>query len=671
MNDSIEKKIEELRNEIRKHDYLYYVLAQPEISDYEYDQLYKELEKLEQEYPLFITPDSPTQRVASDISNKFKSVEHRTPMLSLSNSYNQGDLIDFDRRVQENLGIQNVEYVVEPKIDGASISIIYKNGKLTTGVTRGDGEIGEDITNNIKTIRSIPLKIDIEKIKRYDLSDIEVRGEVFMEIDAFNKLNKEREKEGEKLFVNPRNSTAGTLKLLDPKLVAKRPLNIFVYYLISYSDELETHFENLSILKSLGFKVNDYNKLCKDIKEVIEYCDEMEKVRDDLPYEIDGMVIKVNSLNQQKSLGFIARSPRWAIAYKFKAKEAITKVRKIVWQVGRTGTLTPVAELEPVYLAGSTISRATLHNIEEIERKDIRKGDTVVIEKGGDVIPKVTAVVIEERPNNSSKTIAPVKCPTCGSNLFKPENEVAIYCENSECPAQIKGRIEYFASRNAMDIVGLGEALVSTLVDRGFLKSIADIYELYRYKDELMKLEKLGKKSVENLLSAIEKSKERPFEKVLFAIGIRYVGEVAAQKLAEHFVNIDKLISASEEEIQSIYEIGPSISQSVRKFFSDEHNLKIIEKLRETGLKFSLDESTKKNTKLQNLTFVITGTLSSMSREEAKEKIIAAGGKVASSVSKNTDYVVVGENPGSKFEKAKELELKILNEDELLKMLEN
>lgn len=672
MTESVENKIQRLRDEINRYDYYYYVLAQPLISDEDYDKLYKELEKLEAENPHLITPDSPTQRVGKDLTKEFKPVNHLVPMLSLTNTYDEQDVYDFDRRVHEGLPAgEKVEYVVEYKIDGASVSLRYIEGKLYTAATRGDGMVGEEITNNVKTIRAVPLKIKKPVISKYKLDDFEARGEIYMNISDFEDLNRRQAERGEKLFANPRNSAAGTLKLQNPQIVASRKLNIFLYQLISLKDEFESQSENLELLKQMGFRINPDYRVCKSIEEVLEVCKEFESKRDSLEYEIDGAVIKVNSIRQQKILGSIAKSPRWAVAYKFKAKQAFTYVRDIVWQVGRTGAVTPVAELEPVRLAGSTISRATLHNYDEIKRKDIRVGDKVVIEKGGDVIPKVVAVIVEERNKDSRPTQPPEKCPVCKSKLYKPEDEVAFYCENPECPAQIKARLIHFASRGAMDIEGLGEALVDLFVEKGFLKTFSDIYELKKHREDLIKIERLGEKSVDNLLNAIEKSKSQPFEKVLFALGIRYVGAGVAQKLAEHFGDIDALISAGEEEISSVYEIGPSISKSVKQFFSDKHNLELIEKLKKAGLKFSSEQRKPiKDNFFKDKTFVLTGTLSSFQRDEAAERIKKLGGKVASSVSKNTDYVIAGEKAGSKLDKAKSLGVKILNEDEFLKLLD-
>ncbi len=663
-------KIEELRDKIREHDFNYYVLAEPVISDEQYDLLMKELEELELENPDLITPDSPTQRVGKDLTKEFKPVTHKVPMLSLANTYNEEELFDFDRRVKDSLPAgENVEYVVEMKIDGASVSLNYVNGFLKTAATRGDGFVGEDVTNNVKTIKAVPLKLKKHKNFPYLLDDFEVRGEIFMNINEFLKLNKEREEKGEKLFANPRNSAAGTLKLQDPKLVSKRPLNVFVYTLISLNEDFESQYENLEILNKLGFRINKKFKLCKNINEVVEICRKLEQERDNLEFEIDGAVIKVNSMRQQKILGAIAKSPRWAVAFKFKAKQAFTRLHKITWQVGRIGTVTPVAELDPVLLSGSTISRATLHNFDEIQRKDIREGDKVIIEKGGDVIPKVVSVVLKERDAKSQPVKPPEKCPACGTPLFKPEGEVAYYCENTECSAQIKGRLAHFAARGAMDIEGLGEALINLFVDENLLRTYDEIYDLKDKRTTLIKIERLGEKSVDNLLKSIEESKKQPFSKLLFALGIRYVGSGAAKKLADNFTSIDELINADEDAISSVREIGPSISGSVKKFLSNETNLKVINRLKEHGLNFEAEKKLRKETGFTGKTFVLTGTLNNYSREEAGDKILYLGGKVTSSVSKKTDFVIAGENAGSKLSKAESLGVKILTEEEFIKML--
>lgn len=669
MPSQIEKKIESLRKKIRDHDYKYYILTETVIGDEEYDNLVKVLEKLEAEHPELITPDSPTQRVGKDLTEESKHVKHKIPILSLANTYNEEELYEFNRRVKDALPEnEKVEYIVEFKIDGASVSLNYVDGILKTAATRGDGVVGEEITNNVRTMRTIPLKLNEVKSGPYKLEDIEVRGEIFMNIKDFINLNKEREKRGEKLFANPRNSAAGTLKMKDPKEVAKRPLNNFIYNLISIYDELKSHEENLVTLNKLGFKVNGKYKKCSSMEEVIETCQKFESMRDELEYEIDGAVIKVNSIAQQNILGNIAKSPKWAVAFKFQAKQAYTNIIKIVWQVGRTGALTPVAELDPVLLAGSTIKRATLHNIDEIRRKDIRKGDRVIIEKGGDVIPKVVSVVMRERKSGSKKIIPPKTCPVCKTPLFNPPDEVALYCENFECPAQMKGRIVHFASRGAMDIEGLGEVIIDIFVDRGYLKTFADIYNLKNERDELVSIDRLGSKSIDNLLKAIENSKKKPFDKVLFAIGIRYVGASVARRLAYSLKSIDYLINATEEKLMTIEDIGESIAKSVIQFFSNTANRDTIEKLRSFGLNLQLQEQ--KTSHIQDnffsgKTFVLTGTLRKYTRAKASEKIMRLGGEITSSVSKNTDYVIAGEKAGSKLTKAKELNVNLLSENDL------
>ncbi|QQS36310.1 MAG: NAD-dependent DNA ligase LigA [Ignavibacteriales bacterium] len=671
MQKKAEQRIKELRDQISAHDYKYYILAEPVISDQEYDFLYKELEKLESENPQYVTADSPTQRVGKDLTKEFKPVTHKVPMLSLANTYSEEELFDFDRRVKEGLpASEKVEYVVELKIDGASVSINYKDGMLNTAATRGDGTVGEEITVNAKTIRSIPIRLNKPSSIKYRLNDFEVRGEIFMRLSDFQKLNERQQEKGEKLFANPRNSTAGSLKLQDPRIVAQRKLNIFCYSMISIEEEFKSQSENLEILKQLGFNVNPEFKVCKSMNEVLEVCKAFEEKRESLRYEIDGAVIKVNSVKQQKVLGSIAKSPRWAVAFKFKARQAFTTINKITWQVGRTGAVTPVAELEPVFLSGSTISRATLHNFDEITRKDIREGDTVVIEKGGDVIPKVVSVVLEKRKKNSKPTQPPQKCPVCSSALFKPENEVAYYCDNSGCSAQVKGKIAHFAARGAMDIEGLGEALINLFVDMGILSTYADIYDLKKKRNELINIERLGEKSVDNLLEAIEESKKQPYSKTLFALGIRYVGSGAAKKLTDHFLSIHELMNATEEEVSSVHEIGPSISSSIKDFFSNKKNAELVKRLSEHGLIFKSEKKKIEDNFFKGKSFVLTGTLEKFSREEAGDKILLLGGKTSSGVSKKTDYLIAGESAGSKLTKANELGVKILNEKEFLKLLE-
>jgi DNA ligase (NAD+) len=668
--DEIKSEIQRLRQEIRYHDYRYYVMAQPVISDFEYDQLMKRLQELESLHPELITPDSPTQRVGGEPTKEFPQVRHPVPMLSLSNTYDEKDLRDFDRRVRTLLGNEEYEYVAELKFDGVALRLVYQDTILVLAATRGDGEVGDDITANAKTIRSIPLKLNCEseRTKFAARGVVEVRGEVYMNREDFQKMNREREEAGEKTFANPRNSTAGTLKLQDPKEVARRPLRFFSYYLLA-NVELKSQWENIQTMKELGLPVSDHVRLCRNIDEVVETAYEWEKERDDLPFEIDGIVVKVNSLRQQGKLGAVAKSPRWAIAYKFAARQAKTLLKSIVLQVGRIGTITPVAELEPVFLAGSTISRATLHNEDYIREKDIRVGDTVIVEKSGDVIPAIVGYVPEKRPRGARVFRFPDKCPVCHGPIFRLEGEAAYYCGNYECPAQVRGRIEHFASRRAMDIEGMGEAVIDQLVNAGLLKSVADIYELPNHKEKIEQLERWGKKSVENLMNAIEKSKTKPLSKLLYAIGVKHVGERTAQLLAEHFRSMENLAQASLDDLQFVDDIGPTIAESIYRFFHDKRNLELIDRLRRSGLRMSEVEKRKEG-KLAGKTFVLTGSLTQMTRDQAKERIELLGGKTSENVSKNTDFVVVGENPGSKYDKAKKLNLTILYEKEFLKLIQ-
>ena len=662
------KKISDLTKKIKDADHKYYVLADPDIDDLEYDMLLKELEQLEKESPSLKRSDSPTLRVSGETTKAFKTVFHKVPMLSLANSYSFDELLEFDKRISNLLEGEKYQYVCELKFDGLAMSLVYKDGELESAVTRGDGEKGDDVTNNIKTIRSIPLSVNNKNLR-----DFEVRGEVFINKDDFIKINEEQKLKDGKIFANARNTAAGTIKQKDPKKVAERPLNFFAYYLRNENkkNSLPDHKSAVEELKKLGFPVNEKAKLVSDIKGVKKFIDDIEKLRDKLPYDIDGIVVKVNSFLQQEKIGFVSRSPRWAIAYKYKSKEQTTVINKITLQVGRVGTITPVAELEPVFLAGSTISRATLHNFDEIKRKDIRELDTVVIEKGGDVIPKVTKVIQEKRPSDSKAFKVPDKCPVCNSKLFKPEEEVNFYCINDLCPAQIKGRLEHFVQRDAMDIEGLGESLLDLFIEKEFIQDYTDIYEIKFKRDELIALERFGEKSVDNLLVAIENSKKRPFDKVLFALGIRHVGERTAKILAKHFGSIDNLISAKQEEINSVHEIGPKIAESAYNFFKEEHNKKIISKLKKAGLRFEVaeDEKVKLNDNFAGKTFVLTGTLEKYKREVASEIIEKAGGKVSSSVSKKTDYLLAGSEAGSKLDKAKSLGVKVLTEDDFEKLI--
>jgi DNA ligase (NAD+) len=588
-------------------------------------------------------------------------------MLSLSNTYNEDEVRDFDRRVRSVLGQEQFRYVCELKFDGVAVSLLFSGGVFLRGATRGDGTQGDDITQNLKTIRSIPLRV---MQKKKGLKEFEVRGEVYMKREDFRRMNAGRELAGEKLFINPRNSAAGTLKLQDPKIVAGRPLNFVAYYLRYTERGLVGHHDNLAILRELGFPVSQHSKVCKTVEAVIEYWKDWEKRRDSLPYDIDGVVVKVDSLAHQTRLGMIAKSPRWAIAFKFAARQATTVLREIKLQVGRVGTITPVAELEPVFVGGSTVSRATLHNEDYIKELDIRPGDRVVVEKGGDVIPKVSSVVKEKRPPGTKPFAMPNKCPECGSGISRPEEEANYYCENSECPAQIRARIEHFAHRGAMDIEGLGEAVVDQLVGLEFVHNYADLYELHKRKRELVNLERWGEKSVENLLAAIDDSKQCSFSKVLFALGIRHVGASVAQLLVNQFPTMDELMNASIDELQTIQGVGPQIADSVRRFLEDKHNSKIIEKLRKAGLQLEKKlQRVVRKSPFSGRTVVLTGTLSTLSRGEAKEKIEELGGRVASSVSTKTDFVVVGADAGSKLEKAKKLGVRMIDEEEFSRLV--
>ncbi len=659
---SAKDRIEAIKNQIRQYDYEYYVLAHPTISDYDYDLLVKELEAMEAANPELVTSDSPTQRVSGQPTKSFDTVTHRYPMLSLSNTYNQQEFIEFDKRVRSGLG-DNIqfEYVAELKIDGVAISLLYENGKFQRAITRGDGTQGDDVTQNIKTIRSIPLKIF--KSDGFP-ANFEVRGEVYLPKKSFEMINLKREQLGEPLFANPRNAAAGSLKLQDARIVAERRLDMFAYYVHSDQEKQFTlsHSDNLKLLTEQGFPVNPNVKLCRNINEVLAYVQEWEQKRADLPYEIDGVVVKVNSVSQQLQLGTTAKSPRWAIAFKFKALSAESRILKIVWQVGRTGAVTPVADLEPVHLAGTTVSRATLHNPDEIERKDIRESDFVRIEKGGDIIPKVIEVITEKRTANSSKTVIPRVCPSCGQPLQRIEGEAAIRCTNKQCPEQVLRKIEHFSSRNAMDIEGLGIAVVELLLSNNLIRGVEDIYHLKT--EQIAKLERMGKKSAEKLVEAITQSKSQPLHRLIFGLGIPFIGSTAAKLLSKHFRSIDKLAQADQESLEIVDGIGQKMAQSIIQWFSEENNRRLIEGLRQAGLVFE-DFTSSADTFFEGKTFVLTGTLPGLSRNEAVELIEKGGGRVSSSVSSKTNYVLAGENPGSKLEKAKKLGIKIISEQEL------
>ena len=657
-------RAERLRNELLDHDYRYYVLAEPTIGDEDYDRLMRELQDLEAHYPSLQSEDSPTQRVGGAPTKEFPTVTHEPPMLSLANSYNEAEIREFDRRVRGLLDGRIPAYVAELKFDGVAIALTYRNGVLVRGATRGDGIRGDDITNNLRTIRALPLRL---RNASSGLADIEVRGEVFMTRKDFDDLNTQRTAEGGKALINPRNTTAGTLKMQDPTIVASRPLRFFVYSLIARGKSLATHADNLELLRRLGFPVNDQARLCSTIDEVVTFWKEWENNRDTLPYDIDGVVVKVNDLRQQDILGSIAKSPRWAIAFKFASRKAETGLRGISLQVGRVGTITPVAELDPVFVGGTTVSRATLHNMDYINELDLRIGDTVIVEKGGDVIPKVTGIVGAKRPGDARRYSPPRTCPECGSPLHRPADEVNLYCENTECPAQVRGRIGHFAHRGAMDIEGLGEAVINQLVELDLVHNVADLYTLHRHRNQLENLDRWGEKSTANLLDGIEASKNRPFHHVVFAIGIRHVGSGVAHILADHFRSIDAIERASVDDLRSVATIGPKIAESVSNFFADRHNRRLISALKQAGVNMSA--GARQKGPLSGKKFVITGTLPSLSREEAKRLIESHGGSVASGISKQVHYLLLGEDAGSKLDKARSLGIPTLSEKDLRSMI--
>ena len=656
-----EKRVAELRQLIERANKAYYDEAQPFISDKQFDEALAELEQLEKKFNL-ATKDSPTQRVGGEPSSDFPNVTHPDPLLSLDNTYNADELRDFDRRVKDRLGENKFSYIVELKFDGASIRLRYENDKLVLAATRGDGETGDDITKNVKTIKDVPLKVQDS-----GFSVLEIRGEAYMEKEAFVRLNQNRENQGLQPFANPRNSTAGSLKMQDPREVARRPIKLFVFDLLLEDEENHTQAEKMNILKNLGFPVCDHFEICNDIDEVLSHINRWDKERHKLPYETDGVVVKVNEEQFREQLGATSKAPRWAIAYKFEAEQATTILESITLQVGRLGKITPVAELKPVQLAGTTVKRASLHNEDEIIRKDIRTGDTVVVEKAGEIIPQVISVMNPGRKDRPGPFSMPVHCPACNEKLVKFEEEVAWRCINPQCPPQVKERITHFASRDAMDIDGLGEAVVKQLIEEGLIETYADLYTLK--KEDLLPLERMAEKSADNLINAIQESKKQPLERVIYALGIRFVGKTVAKDLAGNLKLMDKIISADVESLISIDAIGPKIAESVHAFFQNEKNITLIDRLREYGLNFESGQKTSASALLEGKKFVLTGSLPSMTRKEATDLIEKHGGSTSSSVSKNTDYLLAGESPGSKYNKAEELNVPILSEADLKNMV--
>src|SRR5215475_4987217 len=664
---TIKREAEELREKLRYHEYRYHVLDDPEISDAAYDKLLVRLKEIEAEHPELTTPDSPTARVGAQPREGFTTMRHARPMLSLDNAFSFDALRDFDRRVREGSGREDIEYIAEHKFDGLSISLLYEDGVLVGGVTRGDGTTGEDVTPNIKTIRSIPLRIEGSVLKKAKLKgDFEVRGEVIMTRKAFEAMNREQERTGGKIFVNARNSAAGSVRVLDPSITAQRKLDFFAYYLLAGDKPaFPKHSESLEALKQLRFRASDDWKLCDGIEEVVKYCESWDAKREKLPYEIDGVVVKVNSVALQNELGFTSKSPRWAIAFKYPARQETTMVKDIQVNVGRTGVLTPWTLLEPVQIGGVTVSRSTLHNMDEVERLGVQIGDTVLIERAGEVIPHVLKVVKEGKERRPFRM--PKNCPECGSKIHRVEGEVAYRCLNSACPAKRRESLLHYAGRHAMNIDGLGEKIVDQLVEKKLVKDVAELYSLKL--DQVAELERMAEKSGQNLLDEIEASKKNTLSRLIYALGILFVGERTGQLLAEHFSSLDDLAAASQEQLEQVPEVGPKVANSIVQFFSEPANRQLVKKLEKAGVRPTAEKRELKSDKLRGKSFVFTGGLENRSREDAGELVKQHGGKVAGSVSKKTDYVVVGSDPGSKYDRAKELGVPILSEAEFEKLI--
>ena len=663
---TIQEKINALKEELNNHNYNYYVLDNATISDFDFDIKLKELEKLEKENPDFFDSNSPTQRVGGIVTKNFETVTHKNRMYSLDNSYSKEDLLDWEKRIQKMLGTSEIEYTCELKYDGASINLTYENGKFVKAVTRGDGFQGDDVTNNVKTIRSIPLNLNIDF-----LSDFEMRGEIILPLDGFQKMNQERFENGEEEYRNPRNTASGSLKLQDSTEVAKRPLDCLLYQVVASEKKYNSHFESLQNARKAGFKVPQTMQLAKSIEEVFEFVNLWDVKRHELPYETDGVVIKVNNLQQQEELGYTSKSPRWAIAYKFKAEQVSTILHEITYQVGRTGAITPVANLEPVQLAGTTVKRSSLHNADQIEKLDIRVGDTVFVEKGGEIIPKIIAVDFLKRHQNSLPTIYATNCPECNTPLIRTEGDAKHYCPNEfGCAPQITGRIQHFISRKAMNIEGLGAETVDLLRKEGLIENYADLYDLK--VEQIIPLERMAEKSAQNMIEGIVKSKEIPFEKVLFALGIRFVGETVAKKLAKHFKSIDQIMTASFDELINVDEIGERIAQSIIDFSNNLGNIQLMNRLKSYGLQLEVSEKQQANqsNKLEGQIFVVSGVFHQMSRDELKIAIEDNGGKVSSSISKKTNFIIAGDNMGpSKLEKAQELGIEIISEEQFIDLI--